>query len=42
MYWDISSGKEEREARDEFLLDVMNAAKQLKLEFHDARIRTSR
>ena len=42
MYWDISSGKEEREARDEFLLDVMNAAKELNLEFHDARIRTSR
>ena len=42
MYWDISSGKEEREVRDEFLLKVMNAAKQLNLEFHDARIRSSR
>jgi len=42
MYWDIASGKEERIARDEFLLSVMRIAEGLSLDFYDPRIRSSR
>jgi MscS family membrane protein len=39
IYWDINSGKIEREARDNFLLEIMELAKSHKLKFHDNRIR---
>jgi MscS family membrane protein len=39
IYWDISSGKEEREARDGFLIEVMEMAKTFDLRFHDNRRR---
>jgi MscS family membrane protein len=41
IYWDISSGKEEREARDGFLIEVMELAKTHNLNFHDNRRRHS-
>jgi len=41
IYWNISSGKEEREARDGFLIEVMEMAKALDLKFHDNRRRHS-
>ncbi len=39
MYWDISNGKQEREARDAFLLDTMRLAKELGLQFFEPRLR---
>lgn len=39
IYWDINSGKVEREARDNFLLKVMQLAQNHDLKFHDNRIR---
>ena len=41
VYWNISSGKVEREARDEFLIKVMELAKSNDLKFHDNRRRHS-
>ena len=41
IYWNISSGKVEREARDGFLIDVMQLAKTHELNFHDNRRRHS-
>ena len=39
MYWDISSGKIEREAREVFLLSVMKLAGTLGLNFYEPRVR---
>jgi len=39
MYWDINSGKQERIAREQFLLDVMKLAKSLGLQFYEPRER---
>lgn len=39
LYWDITSGKEERETRDIFLLDIMRLAKELDLRFFEPRVR---
>ena len=39
MYWDISSGKTEREAREVFLLSVMKLAGTLGLNFYEPRVR---
>lgn len=41
IYWNINSGKIEREARDNFLIDVMELAKTHELNFHDNRRRHS-
>lgn len=41
IYWNISSSKAEREARNKFLLATMNLAKEHKLSFYDGRIRHS-
>ena len=41
IYWDIASGKVEREARDGFLISVMEIAKTHNLNFHDNRRRHS-
>ena len=41
IYWNISSGKVEREARDGFLIEVMELAKTHELNFHDNRRRHS-
>ena len=41
IYWNISSGKVEREARDGFLIEVMQLAKTHNLDFHDNRRRHS-
>ncbi len=41
IYWNINSGKIEREARDNFLIDVMGLAKTHDLNFHDNRRRHS-
>ena len=41
IYWNISSGKIEREARDGFLIEVMQLAKNHGLNFHDNRRRHS-
>lgn len=41
IYWDINSGKVEREARDGFLINVMDLAKSHELNFHDNRRRHS-
>ena len=41
IYWNISSGKAEREARDGFLIEVMQLAKTHNLNFHDNRRRHS-
>lgn len=42
LYWDISSSVEEREAREDLVLTIVRLAKDLGLEFHDARVRQSR
>ena len=39
MYWDIDSGKTEREAREAFLLSVMKLAMSLGLHFYEPRVR---
>ena len=41
IYWNISSGKVEREARDGFLIEVMQLGKKHNLDFHDNRKRHS-
>ncbi|MBA4695451.1 MAG: mechanosensitive ion channel family protein [Candidatus Poseidoniales archaeon] len=41
IYWNINSGKVEREARDGFLIEVMELAKTHDLNFHDNRRRHS-
>ena len=41
IYWNINSGKVEREARDGFLIEVMQLAKSHDLNFHDNRRRHS-
>jgi MscS family membrane protein len=41
IYWDIASSKQEREARNKFLLAAMDLAKDHGLAFHDGRIRHS-
>jgi MscS family membrane protein len=41
IYWDIKSAKVEREARDEFLTQVMELGKSCELDFHDNRRRHS-
>jgi MscS family membrane protein len=41
IYWDIASSKQEREARNKFLLAAMDLAKDHGLSFHDGRIRHS-
>ena len=41
IYWDISSSKVEREARDGFLIEVMEMARTHNLKFHDSRRRHS-
>ncbi len=42
LYWDISSSVEEREAREDLVLNIVRIAKELGLQFHDARVRQSR
>nr|MCS5525469.1 hypothetical protein [Candidatus Poseidoniaceae archaeon] len=37
VYWDITSGKEEREERDSFLLGVMSLAKENSISFYDLK-----
>ena len=41
IYWDIKSAKVEREARDDFLIQVMGLGKSHELNFHDNRRRHS-
>ena len=41
IYWNISSGKVEREVRDVFLIQIMELAKTHELNFHDNRRRHS-
>ncbi len=42
LYWDISSGIQEREQRELLILSIMSQAKDHKLEFYDGRIRQQR
>ena len=42
LYWDISSGIQEREQRELLILSIMSQAKVNKLEFYDGRIRQQR
>jgi MscS family membrane protein len=42
LYWDISSGIQEREQRELLILSIMSQAKIDKLEFYDGRIRQQR
>jgi MscS family membrane protein len=42
LYWDISSGIQEREQRELLILSIMSQAKTNKLEFYDGRIRQQR
>ncbi len=42
LYWDVSGGNEEKEARETLLLNVSRLAKELKLEFFEPRMRASR
>jgi len=39
LYWDTSSGTEEKELKQDFLLDVMKLAKSLDLQFFEPRLR---
>ncbi|MEC7703730.1 MAG: mechanosensitive ion channel domain-containing protein [Candidatus Thermoplasmatota archaeon] len=39
LYWDTSSGTEEKELRQQFLLDVMRTAQALDLHFFEPRVR---
>ncbi|MFL2976256.1 MAG: mechanosensitive ion channel family protein [Candidatus Thalassarchaeaceae archaeon] len=39
LYWDTSSGTEEKELKQSFLLDIMRIAKQLDLHFFEPRLR---
>ena len=42
LYWDVSGGNEEKEARETLLLDVSRLAKELELEVFEPRMRASR
>jgi len=42
LYWDISSGIQEREQRELLILSIMSQAKANELEFYDGRIRQQR
>ncbi len=42
LYWNITSGVQEREVREDFILYLMQLAKELNLEFYDGRIRTQK
>ena len=39
LYWDTSSATEEKQLKQNFLLDVMRIAKQLDLHFFEPRLR---
>ena len=41
LYWDVGGGVAEREERSKLILNIMNLAKQLNLEFYDGRVRRS-
>ena len=41
LYWDVSGGMEERQVREELLLDISKLAKKHDLRFFDPRIRSS-
>ena len=38
LYWDVAGGAPEREAKEKFLLGIMQLAKQKNLKFFDARM----
>ena len=42
VYWDTTSSIEERKARENFILELMQIAKKMNLEFYDSRIRSQR
>jgi MscS family membrane protein len=42
LYWNITSGVQEREVREDFILYLMQLATELNLEFYDGRIRTQK
>ena len=42
IYWDVSGGNEEKDAREKLLLDVSRLAKELSLDFYEPRMRASR
>ena len=42
LYWDVSGGNEEKDAREKFLLDVSRLVKELGLEFFEPRMRATR
>ncbi len=42
IYWDVSGGNEEKDAREKLLLDVSRLAESLELEFFEPRMRASR
>lgn len=42
IYWDVSGGNEEKDAREKLLLDVSRLAKDLELDFFEPRMRASR
>ena len=42
IYWDVSGGNEEKDAREKLLLDVSRLAKEIGLEFFEPRMRASR
>ena len=42
LYWDLTSGVEERIARAEFILELKNIAEDLGLQFYDGRVRQQR
>ncbi|DAC36114.1 MAG TPA: mechanosensitive ion channel family protein [Candidatus Poseidoniales archaeon] len=42
LYWNLNSSVEEREAREDLMLDIVRISRELNLEFHDARVRQSR
>ena len=42
LYWNISSGVQEREVREDFILFLMELADELGLDFYDGRIRTQK
>ena len=42
VYWDTTSTIEEKKAREDFILELMQIAKKMNLEFYDSRIRSQR
>jgi MscS family membrane protein len=42
VYWDVSGGMEEKESRESLLLDISSLAKELKVDFYEPRLRSSR